>query len=184
MSTTVNRMRATVLLLILATLLAACGDSASGGGSGGEPGGEPGGGSSREQVEATTTGHAKEAVPLASEALAASSSEIYTQWRSCMAVSWRYSVFGNILAPEADPDRQLERVRQALVEAGYDDITQVEGGLRMQRDGTTVVVEQPTPVYGPEVWKVSVDSECASYDGDDEELVENDTPTLLEGLGR
>lgn len=171
MSTTVERMRATLLLLTLATLLAACGD-----------GGSSGGGSSREQVEATTTERAQEAVPLASEALEASSSEVYTQWRSCMAISWRYSVFGDILAPEGDPDRQLERVRQALVGAGYDDVTEVEGGLRMQREETTVVIEQPTPVYGPEVWKVAVDSECASYDGDDKELVENDTPTLIEGL--
>ena len=170
MSTTVERMRATLLLLTLAALIAACGDRGSGGGS------------SREQVEAVTTERAKEAVPLALEALDASSSEVYTQWRSCMAISWRYSVFGDILAPEGDQDRQLERVRQALVEAGYDDVTQVEGGVRMQRDETTVVIEQPTPVYGPEVWKVSVNSECASYDGDDKELVENDTPTLLEGL--
>lgn len=165
-------MRTTLLLLTLATLLAACGEGGSGGGS------------SREQVEATTTERAKEAVPLASEALAASSSEIYTQWRSCMAISWRYSVFGDIISPKGDPDGQLERVRQALVEAGYDDTTQVDGGVRMQRDETTVVIEQPTPVYGPEVWKVSVSSECASYDGDDKELVENDTATLLEELGR
>ena len=72
MSTTVTRMRTTLLLLTLATLLVACGEGASGG---------EAGGASREQVETSTTERAKEAIPLISEALEATRTAYYERYR-------------------------------------------------------------------------------------------------------
>lgn len=172
MSTTVTRMRTTLLLLTLATLLVACGEGASGG---------EAGGASREQVETSTTERAKEAIPLISEALEATRTEATAQWESCMAISWRYAAFASLTAPAGDPAAQLEEVRAALAGAGYDDATQVDGHVTVTRDDTTVDVE-PSPARGKGVWVVRVQSSCADYDGDDREQVENDEARPLDGL--
>jgi hypothetical protein len=164
-------MRTTLLLLTLAALLSACA---------GADGDAGGGGETPDAVESTTTEHAREAVPLASKALAATKVEMFTQWQSCMAISWKYEAFGTITAPEGRPAEQLEAVRAVLTGAGYDDVTQVDGHVTAERDGTTVDVQQPTVVRGPEVWQVSVSSTCADYDGTDLERVEDDEPRPLD----
>ena len=128
--TRVVLMRTTVLLLALLATLTACGD---GGGEGGDNAGAGG----AESVERTTTERAEEAIPLASEALGATDAEVYTQWQSCMAISSKYAAIGHLVAAEKDTAQQLESVRTALVEVGYDDVTQVEGHVTMERDGTT-----------------------------------------------
>ncbi len=128
--TRVVLMRTTVLLLALLASLTACGD---GGGEGGDNAGAGG----AESVERTTTERAEEAIPLASEALGATEAEVYTQWQSCMAISSKYAAIGHLSAPEKDTAQQLESVRTALVEVGYDDVTQVEGHVTLERDGTT-----------------------------------------------
>ena len=170
-------MRTTVLLLALLASLTACGD---GGGEGGDTAGAGG----AESIERTTTERAEEAIPLASEALGATKAEVYTQWQSCMAISSKYAALGQLVAPAKDTAQQLERVRAALVEIGYDDVTQVDGHVTMQRDGTTFDLQQPGAAYGPDRWQVSVSSECASYSGDDQARVDADTPQLLQGLVR
>lgn len=166
-------MRTTLLLLTLATLLVACRDGGSGGGAGGA--------TSREQVEASTSERAKEAIPLISEALGATRTEATAQWESCMAISWRYAAFASLTAPAGDSSAQLEEVRAALTGAGYDDATQVDGHVTVTRDDTTVDV-QPSPARGKGVWVVQVQSSCADYDGDDREQVENGEARPLDGL--
>ena len=169
MSTTVKRMRTTLLLLTLATLLAACGGGASGNAS------------SRGEVETTTTERAQEAIPLVSEALGASTTRASAEWQSCMAISWRYVAFATLKAPAGDTDAQLDKVRSALTGAGYDDATQVDGHVTVTRDDTTVDV-QPSPARGKGTWVVQVQSQCADYDGDDLERVENDEARPLDGV--
>lgn len=173
MITTVTRMRTSLLLLALTTLLVACGDGGSGGGAGDA--------TSRKQVEASTTERAEEAIPLISEALEATRTEASAQWESCMAISWRYAAFASLTAPAGDSAAQLEDVRAALTGAGYDDATQVDGHVTVTRDDTTVDV-QPSPARGKGVWVVRVQSSCADYDGDDREQVENDEARPLDGL--
>ena len=168
-------MRTTVLLLALLATLTSCGD-------GGSEGGDTAGAGGAESVESTTTERAEEAIPLASEALGATEAEVYTQWQSCMAISSKYAAIGQLVAAEKDTAQQLESVRSALVEVGYDDVTQVEGHVTMERDGTTFDIQQPGAAYGPDRWQVSVSSECASYDDDDQDRIDSDTPQLLEGL--
>lgn len=169
-------MRTTVLLLALITSLTACAGGAGGGGGTDEGAGDV------EAVERTTTERAKEAIPLAADALSATDVEVYTQWQSCMAISWKYAAVGQISAPEGDVAQQLERIRVALLDAGYDDVTQVDGHVSMERDGTTFDIQQPGAAYGPGTWQVSLSSECAGYRGDDKARIEDDSPQLLEGL--
>lgn len=168
-STTVGRMRTTVLLLALVSLLAACG------------GGSSGGGSSVDEVESTTTERAQEAIPLVAEALGADVVRASRQWQSCMAISWRHEAFATLSAPARDTSTQLDDVRTALTGAGYDDTTQVDDHVTVTRDETTVDV-QPTPARGEGTWTVTVRSECADYDGDDLERVKNDEGGPLDGV--
>ena len=175
--TRVVLMRTTVLLLALLVSLTACGG-------GGEEEGDNAGAGGAEAVERTTTERAEEAIRLASEALGAREAEVYTQWQSCMAISSKYAAIGQLSAPEKDTAQQLESVRTALVEVGYDDVTQVEGHVTLERDGTTVDIQQPGAAYGPGTWQVSVSSECARYSGDDQARIDGDTPQLLQGLVR
>ncbi len=165
-------MRTTILLLALLTSLSACAGSAD---TGDDAGGV-------DVVESTTTTQAREAIPLASDALSATGVEVYTQWQSCMAVSWKYAAFGQIIAPEGDVAEQLDSIRTALLDAGYDDVTQVDGHVSMERDGITFDIQQPGAAYGPGKWQVSISSACAGYRGDDKTRVEDDSPQPLEGL--
>ena len=172
-STTVSRMRTTVLLLALVSLLAACG--------GGSSGDADDAGSSLDTVESTTTERAQEAIPLVAEALGADVVRASRQWQSCMAISWRHEAFATLSAPGGDTPKQLDDVRSALTGAGYDDATQVDDRVTVTRDETTVDV-QPTPARGEGTWTVTVRSECADYDGDDLERVENDEGGPLDGV--
>lgn len=173
MSTNVGIVRTTLLLLVLATVLSAC--STGGSGSGG------GAGESVDAVETATTELAQEAIPLVSEALGATAVKAQGQWQSCMAITWRYEAFATITAGEGETAAQLDQVRTALVDAGYDDATQVEGHVTVERGDLTVDV-QPSLARGPRAWKVVVQSSCADYDGDDLERVENDEGRPLEGV--
>ena len=168
MSTTVKRMR-TLLLLTLATLLAACGGDGSGDGS------------SLEEVEASTTERAREAIPLVSGAIGATATRASAEWQSCMAISWRYEAFATLTAPAGDTDARLGDVRAALTGAGYEDATQVDGHVTVTRGDTTVDVE-PSPARGKGTWVVRVQSSCADYDGEDRDRVENDEARTLDGV--
>ena len=169
-STTVERMRVSLLVLALAAALAAC----SGGGDGGN-------GPTVDGVERTTTDHAEVAVPVAVRALEADQVKAFGQWQSCMALSWRYEVFVNMTAPEGDTATQLEAVRAALVEDGWTDDTKVDDHVTLVREDTTVDVA-PSPARGPGTWVMKVQSSCADYDGDDKDRVENDEAAPIDGL--
>jgi len=165
-------MRTTLLFLALTTVPTACG----GGGSG-----DDASSSSREQVEASTTERAQEAIPLVSEALGAKAARASSQWQSCMAISWRYEAFATVTAAAGETAAQLEDVRAALTDAGYEDATQVDGHVTVT-GGDTTVDAQLSPARGKRTWTVTVQSSCADYDGDDLERVENDEARPLDGL--
>jgi hypothetical protein len=169
-STTVERMRVSLLVLALAAALSACFGGSSGGGGG-----------SAESVEKTTTDAAEVAVPVSVRALEGTKVKSYGQWQSCMALSWRYEVFVSMTAPEGDTASQLEAVRSALVEDGWTDETKVDDHVTLVREDTTVDVA-PSPARGPGTWVMTVQSSCADYDGDDLDRVENDESAPIEGL--
>ncbi|MCF6379188.1 hypothetical protein L2K70_16370 [Nocardioides KLBMP 9356] len=164
-------MRTTLLLVALAVALSAC---SSGGGSGGS-------GETPDAVAKTTTDHAEAAVPVAVRALEGDKVKAFGQWQSCMALSWRYEVFASMTAPEGDTATQLAAVKDALVEDGWTDDTQVDDHVTLTRDDTTVDVT-PSPARGPGTWVVKVQSGCADYDGDDKDVVEHDEARPIEGL--
>lgn len=159
-----------VLVAVLATT-AACGS------------GTDDGRASVDAVETATTDAAGRAVPLAARALEARTVEAVGEWQSCMALSWRYEVFAQVTAPRGDSATQLDAVRAALLEGGYDDDTQVDGRVTVVRADTTVDVV-PSPARGPGTWTVTVQSRCADYDGDDLDRVEDDEERPLRRLAR
>lgn len=172
-STAVGHRRTALLLLASVGLLAACG--------GGRPGGADDPGSSVDTVESATTERAQEAIPLVAEALGAEEVRASRQWESCMAISWRYEAFATLTAPPGDATTQLDDVRAALTGAGYEDATQVDGHVTVTRGDTGVDV-QPAPARGEGTWTVTVRSQCAGYDSDDLERVENDEGGTLDGV--
>jgi hypothetical protein len=121
----------------------------------------------REVVDTVT-----EAVPLVQEAVAATEATVDGKWGSCPGgVGHRFAGGGTVTAPEGDPDAQLEAVRAALTDAGFEDGTKVDGHVTVTRDEVSLDVQQPSAVRGAGVWAVSFHGPCNRYGGDDEDYV-------------
>jgi hypothetical protein len=113
-----------------------------------------------------------EAVPLVERALGATKVEVGGGWSSCPSgVGHVYSGGGTITAPEGDRAAQLEAVRTALVDAGFEDGTQVDGHVSVSR-GEVGLDLHPSAVRGKGAWKVSFTGPCKRYGGDDEDYVQ------------
>lgn len=125
-----------------------------------------------------------EAVPLVEQALGATKVAVGGGWSSCPSgVGHVYSGGGTITAPEGDRAAQLDAVRTALTDAGFEDGTQVEGHVSVSRDDIGLDFH-PSPARGKGAWKVSFTGPCKRYGGDDEDYVQEQglTPatTLLQ----
>lgn len=113
-----------------------------------------------------------EAVPLVEEALGATKVEVGGGWGSCPSgVGHVYSGGGSLVAPEGDSATQLEAVRTALTDAGFEDGTQVDGHVSVSRDEVDLDF-QPSPARGRGAWAVSFSGPCKRYSGDDEDYVQ------------
>lgn len=113
-----------------------------------------------------------EAVPLVEEALGATKVEVGGGWASCPSgVGHVYSGGGSLVAPEGDSATQLEAVRTALTDAGFEDGTQVDGHVSVSRDEVDLDF-QPSPARGRGAWAVSFSGPCKRYSGDDEDYVQ------------
>lgn len=113
-----------------------------------------------------------EAVPLVEEALGATKVEVSGGWGSCPSgVGHVYSGGGSLVAPEGDSAAQLEAVRTALTDAGFEDGTQVDGHVSVSRDEVDLDF-QPSPARGRGAWAVSFSGPCKRYSGDDEDYVQ------------
>ena len=158
------RMRTALTLLSIAALLgatSACSSSATGG--------DEVSAMTREQevVDAVT-----EAVPLAQDALGASQARVDGQWGSCPGgVGHRFTGGGTITAGEGDTAAQLEAVRSALVDAGFDDQTQVDGHVSVVRSEVELDFSPQPAAKTPGTWKVSYYGPCRRYSGDDDDYV-------------
>ena len=112
-----------------------------------------------------------EAVPLAEQALGATQVKVGGGWSSCPGgVGHVYSGGGTITAPEGDTDAQLDAVRTALTEAGFEEGTLVEGHVSVSRDEVGLDFA-PSAARGPGAWAVSFTGPCKRYGGDDEQYV-------------
>ena len=112
-----------------------------------------------------------EAVPLVEQALGATNVEIGGSWGSCPSgVGHVYSGGGTLVAPEGDSAAQLDAVRTALTDAGFEDGTQVDGHASVSR-GEVDLDFQPSPARGRGAWAVSFSGPCKRYGGDDEDYV-------------
>ena len=115
-----------------------------------------------------------EAVPLVEQALGATKVTVGGQWSSCPGgVGHVYSGGGSITAPEGDTDAQLDAVRTALTDAGFE--------RRDHRSTTTSASSRdevgldfaPSAARGPGTWAVSFKGPCKRYGGDDEQYVQD-----------
>ena len=107
------------------------------------------------------------------QALGATKVTIGGGWSSCPGgVGHVYSGGGTITAPEGDTDAQLEAVRTALTDAGFEDGTQVEGHVSVSRDEVGLDFA-PSAARGPGAWSVSFKGPCKRYGGDDEQYVQD-----------
>ena len=112
-----------------------------------------------------------DAVPLVERALRATKVEVGAGWGSCPGgIGHVYSGGGTLVAPADGAAGQLEAVRSALTEAGFEDGTQAEGHVSVSR-GEVDLDFQPSPARGKGAWKVSFSGPCKRYSGDDEDYV-------------
>ncbi len=157
------RMRSALMLLSIAALLGATSACSS------STGGDEVSAKTREREVVDTV---TEAVPLAQGALGASKVLVDGQWGSCPGgVGHRFSGGGTITAKEGDTAAQLEAVRSALVDAGFDDETQVDGHVSVVRSQVDLDFSPQPAAQTPGTWKVSFHGPCKRYGGDDEDYV-------------
>lgn len=158
------RMRTALLLLSVGALLgvtSACSSSPMGG--------DEVSAKDREQEVVDTV---SEAVPAARDALGGTKVLVDGQWGSCPGgVGHRYSGGGTITASDGDSDAQLEAVRSALVDAGFEDGTQVDGHVTVARSEVELDFQPQLAARTPGTWKVSFHGPCKRYSGDDEDYV-------------
>ncbi len=114
-----------------------------------------------------------EAVPLVEQALGATQVKVGGGWSSCPSgVGHVYSGGGTISAPEGDRAAQLDAVRTALTDAGFEEGTLVEGHVSVSRDEVGIDFA-PSAARGPGAWAVSFKGPCKRYGGDDEKYVQD-----------
>ncbi|HEV2798314.1 MAG TPA: hypothetical protein VGV65_11900 [Nocardioides sp.] len=157
-------MRTALLVLSLALLSAtsACTSSATGGAD-----------VSARDREKLVVDAVAEAVPLVEQALGATRVKVGGGWSSCPGgVGHVYSGGGTISAPEGDPDVQLDAVRTALTDAGFEEGTLVEGHVSVSRDEVGMDFA-PSAARGAGAWAVSFKGPCKRYGGDDEQYVQD-----------
>jgi hypothetical protein len=127
---------------------------------------------SARQREEQTTDLVSEALPVVRDAIGATKVEVGGGWGSCPSgVGHVYSGGGTITVPEGDRTAQLDAVRAALTDAGFEDGTQVDGHASVSR-GEVSLDFHPSAARGPGAWKVSFSGPCKRYGGDDEDYVQ------------
>lgn len=157
-------MRTALLVLSVGALLgvtAACASSSAGG--------DDVSAKAREQEVIDTV---TQAVPVAQEAMGATKVLVDGQWGSCPGgVGHRFTGGGTLSAARGDTEAQLEAIRTALVDAGFDDGTQVDGHVSVSRGEVGLDFAPQLAAKTPGTWKVSFQGPCKRYSGDDEDYV-------------
>jgi len=157
-------MRTALLVLSVGALLgatSACSSSSAGGD-------EVSAKAREQQVIDTVT----QAVPVAQEALGATKVLVDGSWASCPGgVGHRFAGGGTLSASEGDTEAQLDAIRTALVEAGYDDETQADGHVSVSRGEVALDFAPQLAAKTPGTFKMSYQGPCKRYSGDDEDYV-------------
>lgn len=161
----------------LVVLLSACTSPSTGESSSGDP---------DEGAERTQQGAlavVREAVPLAVQAVDGDRVRAEAGWTSCMPeLSWKYDGAGVFKAPAGEVATQLDAIRTALVDAGFTDVTKVDGQVAVQRDDVTLVFSPHLATGDREAWQLSFHTDCKALTGDDKDHAESDARTSVDGL--
>ncbi len=135
-----------------------------------------------QKTQRSVTARAQEALPLATDAVGGSNIDAEASWYECMQnLSWKYNGAGTFTASPDTVDNQLAAMKSALVAAGYEDVTQVEGHLSVTQGDFTLDLQQ-NPAYGPTTWVFSFESDCSPYSSADGAYISKDTGGPIEGL--
>ena len=93
------------------------------------------------------------------------------RWFTCPGgIGSRYSGGGVMTSPPGDRTDQLAAIRDAVLAAGFQDATQVDGYVTAQRDDVNVSIRFRLP-DGP--WTFSVLTRCHTYGGKDRARVKS-----------
>lgn len=136
---------------------------------------------SAEDAEASYVAAVEEAVPLAARAVSATKVEVVGRWQTCMG-GYQYGGNGAIHVGAKADDAELEKVRTALTDAGWTDVTSVDGHVSVEKDDVSLDLQRPGGAL-PETWAVSFHSECRFLGGSDKDYVEQAEDYEFPNLG-
>ncbi|WP_155297777.1 hypothetical protein [Deinococcus kurensis] len=162
-STTVPRSRPlplaalTLAALTLATLLGACSLGRDD--------------RSAEATQAAANATLRDAMTASARAVQGTSLKADARWFTCPGgIGSRYSGGGVMASPPGDRTAQLAAIRGAVLAAGFQDATQVDGHVTAQRDDVSVDIRFRVPDGS---WTFSVLTRCHTYGRQDRARVKS-----------
>ncbi|MCW2793791.1 MAG: hypothetical protein JWO76_2889 [Nocardioides sp.] len=135
---------------------------------------------SARDAEASYVASLEEAVPLAARTVEATKVEVVGRWQSCMG-GFQYQGTGAVHVDGPGDEAQVERVRSALTDAGWDDVTQVEGHVSVEKGDLALDLTRPGGAF-PGLWTLAFHSDCRVLHGEDKDYAEQGQVNHFTGL--
>lgn len=113
----------------------------------------------------------RDAMTASARAVQGSDLKADARWFTCPGgIGSRYSGGGTMKTPPGDQAEQLATIRRAVLAAGFQDATQVDGHVTAQRDDVSVDIQFRLPDRS---WTFSVLTRCHTYGGKDRARVKS-----------
>lgn len=135
------------------------------------------------ETQRMVEGEARTAMSVAARAASGADIQAGGHWVQCLQGVWKYDGDGTFaVAMGDDAEHRLAAIRSALLQAGYTDVTQVDGHVTVQRDAFTFDIRPWLAQQGPPRMRFSFRSGCTRYRTGDKVLLREQWQPL-EGLG-